>query len=150
MDSKLSDVMEYCKSCGLKFTEGRRIVAETVMASRKHLTAEDIYDILKDSKTPVPRATIYRTLALLKECGCLEEHDFGLGKKYYEYMAGRDHHDHLYCIGCGNVIEFHSDGIEKLQDEVVKKYSFMPLYHSHKIFGYCVKCKDKNVKEDIK
>jgi Fur family ferric uptake transcriptional regulator len=47
----------------------------------------------------------------------------------------------MYCISCGKVIEFEDDGIERLQDEIVRRYRFTPVYHSHKIFGYCSGCK---------
>lgn len=128
---------------GLKLTRPRRLVAEKLLSTRGHLAADDLIGLLRKDGTPVARATVYRTLAILRECGLFDEHDFGSGHKVYERAIGRPHHDHLFCIGCGAVIEFQEPRIEKLQDEVVKRYHFTPMYHSHKLFGYCRRCRSK-------
>ena len=67
-------------------------------------------------------------------------HDFDGGRRVYEPMVGRAHHDHLCCISCAKVIEFEEEAIERLQEAVVARYKFTPVYHSHKIFGYCEAC----------
>jgi Fur family transcriptional regulator, ferric uptake regulator len=55
-------------------------------------------------------------------------------------MVGRAHHDHMYCISCGKVIEFEEEAIERLQEMVTQRHRFTAVYHSHKIFGYCAAC----------
>ena len=76
----------------------------------------------------------------MSRSGLIDGHDFDNGKRVYEPMVGRAHHDHLYCIVCSKVIEFTEDAIERLQDRVVARHKFTAVYHSHKIFGYCSKC----------
>jgi Fur family ferric uptake transcriptional regulator len=130
----------YLRSRGHKLTRPRRLVAETHIAARRHIGADDLIAMLHDRGTPVGKATVYRTLALMRECGYFDAHDFDQGRRLYEPMMGRAHHDHLYCISCGDVIEFSEPRIEKLQDDVVHRHGFTAVYHSHKIFGYCREC----------
>ena len=136
----LGAFVSYLQSKGHKLTRPRRLVAETLIAARRHVGADDLIEMLRRAGTPVPKATVYRTLALMRECGSFDAHDFDQGKRLYEPMMGRAHHDHLYCISCGEVIEFQEPRVEKLQDEVVRRHGFTPVYHSHKIFGTCRKC----------
>ncbi len=130
----------FLRERGQKLTKPRRLVVETLLKARTHLAADDLIDVLRKAGTPVPKATVYRTLALVRESGHFDAHDFDQGKRLYEPMMGRAHHDHLYCISCGEVIEFSEERIEKLQTEVVRRHGFTPVYHSHKIFGYCRTC----------
>ncbi|MHC4605818.1 MAG: Fur family transcriptional regulator [Planctomycetota bacterium] len=128
---------------GLKLTAPRRRVTKKLLSLRGHFNAEELQDMLKKDGTPVSKATVYRTLSLLEECGIFDSHDFGGGPKVYEKAVDRAHHDHLCCIACGALIEFHEPAIEHLQKKVVRRYGFAPVYHSHKIFGYCTRCAKK-------
>jgi len=124
----------------LRLTAPRRRIAERMLSMRGHLSADEIQDLLKRDGTPVSKATVYRTLSLLKECGLFDSHDFGNGRKVYEKAVGRAHHDHLFCVSCGKVLEFHEPRIEEIQDQVTRRFRFSPVYHSHKIFGTCADC----------
>jgi len=103
-------------------------------------TGRTCIELLRRDKTPVSKATVYRTLALVTESGLIDGHDFDKGKRLYEPMVGRAHHDHMYCITCGKVIEFEEEAIERLQEMVTQRHRFTAVYHSHKIFGYCAAC----------
>ena len=140
MDHLTTELEQALRRRGLRLTGPRKRVAEKLLSLPGHVDAEELEGLLKKEGRPVSRATIYRTLSLLQECGLFESHDFGNGRKVYERAVGRAHHDHLYCIVCGAIYEFVDEKIEWLQDQVTKKYNFTPVYHSHKIFGYCSKC----------
>jgi Fur family ferric uptake transcriptional regulator len=143
MSEQLKAIEEFMRSRGLKLTGPRRRVVEKLLAVKGHVAADDLIELLRKDKTPVSKATVYRTLALVSQSGLIDGHDFDGGKRLYEPMVGRAHHDHLFCITCGKVIEFEDEGIEKLQDAVVRRHQFTPVYHSHKVFGYCAACKGK-------
>jgi Fur family ferric uptake transcriptional regulator len=143
MSEQLKAIEEFMRSRGLKLTGPRRRVVEKLLAVKGHVAADDLIELLRKDKTPVSKATVYRTLALVSQSGLIDGHDFDGGKRLYEPMVGRAHHDHLFCITCGRVIEFEDEGIEKLQDAVVRRHQFTPVYHSHKVFGYCAACKGK-------
>jgi Fur family ferric uptake transcriptional regulator len=125
----------------VRLTQPRRQVIQRLMQARDHISADDLADELRRAGSGVAKATVYRTLALLKDSGLFDAHDFGTGKLLYEPMIGTPHHDHLFCIRCRRIIEFSNNEIERQQEIVLKRYRFEALYHSHKIFGYCDRCR---------
>jgi Fur family ferric uptake transcriptional regulator len=130
---------EFLEKKDLKLTSQRRTILHGALRDG-HFSAEKLLEFSKKEDPTVSKATVYRTLALLKEAKILEEQDFGGGKKLYERAQGRKHHDHLICIKCGNIIEFENDDIEKLQDSEAEKHRFKIVYHSLKLFGFCQNC----------
>ena len=116
MDDRLKAIEEFMRSRGLKLTGPRRRVVEKLLSIKGHVAADDLIEQLRRDKTPVSKATVYRTLSLVTRSGLIDGHDFDGGKRLYEPMVGRAHHDHLYCIGCGKVIEFEEEAIERLQE----------------------------------
>ena len=147
MEARLKSIEEFMRSRGLRLTGPRRRVVEKLLAVKSHVAADDLIDRLRRDKTPVSKATVYRTLALVSQSGLIDGHDFDKGKRLYEPMVGRAHHDHLYCISCGKVIEFEEEAIERLQELVVERHRFTAVYHSHKIFGYCSGCGDNGARK---
>lgn len=130
---------EFLEKRELKLTSQRRTILHQAMREG-HFSAEKLLEFSKKEDPTVSKATVYRTLALLKEAKILEEQDFGEGMKLYERAQGRKHHDHLICIKCGKIIEFENEPIERLQDSEAKKHHFKIFYHSLKLFGYCRTC----------
>lgn len=131
---------EYLKSKGLKFTPERQVVLEWVFKSHKHFEAEDLLLDIRRSGERVSKATIYRTLNLLVKCGLLREVIFGEKHSHYEHVHGNEHHDHLVCSGCGKIIEFTEEKIERLQDAVCRRHQFLPESHRLQIQGLCHEC----------
>lgn len=131
---------EFLEKKSLKLTSQRRTILRQAVEAPGHFSAEKLLDLSKKKDSTISKATVYRTLALLKEGGILEEQDFGDGKKVYERAQGRKHHDHLVCIKCGKIIEFENDAIETLQDAEAGRHNFRIVYHSLKLFGFCKNC----------
>jgi Fur family ferric uptake transcriptional regulator len=140
---QLRAIEEFFHGRGLKLTGPRRRIVEKLLSIKGHVAADELLELLRKGGTPVSKATVYRTLAVVSQSGLIDGHDFDSGRRVYEPMVGRAHHDHLFCIHCGKVIEFQEEAIEHLQELVVSRYRFTPVYHSHKIFGYCSDCRDK-------
>ena len=130
---------DFLEKKDLKLTSQRRTILRQAVRDG-HFSAEMLLDFSKKADPTVSKATVYRTLLLLKEAKILEEQDFGDGKKLYERAQGRKHHDHLICIKCGRIIEFENDPIERLQDSEAKRHRFKIVYHSLKLFGFCRNC----------
>lgn len=123
-------------------TRERQAVLNGVLEAPGHFTADDLYIWLKRRDPMVSRATVYRTLELLVGSRLVEKVDLGGQQAYYEYFFGRQHHDHLICLGCGTIIEFTNQAIEDLQSAVCREHQFEIRYHSHKVFGRCQKCQE--------
>lgn len=134
-------VRRYLHARGQRMTPQREAIVRRMLTLRgRHLTAEQVGVELARSGGCVSKATLYRTLGLLKQCGLFEEVNFGGRNKLYEPAIGQDHHDHLYCLRCGGIVEFLSEALERAQDEAARDHGYVNLSHSVRIFGLCPKC----------
>ena len=125
---------------GLKLTYERRRIFEEVERLKHHFDADSLYDRFKKQGERIARATVYRTLPLLLECGILQK-SAGSGKKeFFERTSSKGHHDHMVCIRCGKIIEFHSDAVEKAQAKACQDFEFKMVFHDHRLFGHCKGC----------
>ncbi|GJQ59928.1 MAG: transcriptional repressor [Candidatus Scalindua sp. AMX11] len=140
MDEAEDVFREYIQSKGLKFTPERKAILNYVFENHGHFEVEELLFEMRKNKVRVSKATIYRTVALLVKCGLLREVIFGEKHTHYEHVYGHEHHEHLVCSGCGKIIEFSDERIEKFQDEICVKNMFKPESHRFQITGYCEEC----------
>jgi Fur family ferric uptake transcriptional regulator len=132
---------EHLHRVGLKATLPRMRVLEIIRTStQRHLSAEDVYRRLLEEQADIGLATVYRVLAQLEHAGILARSAFDSGKSVYEIDEGR-HHDHLICVSCGRVDEFHDAAIENRQIAVAKSKGFELHEHSLALYGLCAQCK---------
>ena len=118
------------RKAGLKITLPRLKILEILEnASNRHLSAEDIYKDLLDSGEEIGLATVYRVLTQFEAAGLVTRHNFEGGHSVFELDDG-EHHDHMVCVETGEVIEFTSDEIERLQHDVAEKHGFELIDHS--------------------
>lgn len=93
------------------------------------MSAEDVFKTLMESGEDVGLATVYRVLTQFEGAGLVERHNFDGGHSVFELDRG-DHHDHMVNVTTGDVVEFHSTEIEKLQEEIARKHGFELAGHS--------------------
>ena len=118
------------KKAGLKVTLPRvKILQILESCPDRHMTAEDIYQSLRDADEDVGIATVYRVLTQFETAGLIERHNFDNGPAVYELDRG-EHHDHMVCTETGRVIEFHDEEIEQLQEKIAKKNGYDLVGHS--------------------
>lgn len=132
--------LEHIQKAGLRRTSQRDLIMEIFLRTEEHLTSEDLYWLVQREDPSVGHTTVYRTLKLLTEAGLAREVRFGDNKTYYEHHYNHQHHDHMICTECGQVIEFFSPDIEALQDEMAAKFGFRPTHHSLRMWGVCSEC----------
>lgn len=130
----------YMAEHGLKSTRQRSLITDTFFSLGGHLSVEELWSRVRQEDNKVSVATVYRTMKLLSDCGLAHARNFGDGQTRYEAAVGRDHHDHLICTRCGQIIEFENDRIEQLQDAVAKSHGFKVLSHKMELYGLCVAC----------
>jgi Fur family ferric uptake transcriptional regulator len=131
----------FLRSRSLKLTAQRRRILRRAFATHEHFSAERLYGWLRQEEGPrVSRATVYRTLGLLLEGGFVEALDTGSGELVYEHVLGHHHHDHMLCVGCGRIEEFHDGRIEELQLEACRRKGFELVSHDLRLRGYCRAC----------
>jgi Fur family ferric uptake transcriptional regulator len=133
----------YMSKKGLRSTDQRRLIVETFFSSDNHVSIEELLAQVRAKEPRVGYATVYRTLRLLTECGVANERRFGDGPTRYELADDVTHHDHLICVGCGDITEFEEPRIEDLQERVARKYGFALRSHKHELYGVCPRCQSK-------
>ena len=118
------------KKAGLKVTLPRIKILQILERTPDwHMTAEDIYQALRDAEEDVGIATVYRVLTQFEAAGLITRHSFDNGPAVYELDRG-DGHDHLVCTETGNVVEFQNEKIHNLQAQIAKENGFKVVGHS--------------------
>lgn len=128
------------KRAGLKITAPRLKILELLERVEQHVSAETIYQQLKDQGDDIGLATVYRVLTQFESAGLVHRHHFDGGYSVFE-MASEEHHDHIVCIECGLVKEFFDEQIEERQERIAASLGFELTHHNHIIYGYCKRCK---------
>src|SRR5438477_13208758 len=119
----------------LKFTPERAMMLDAVLRNEGLFEPERLVKDLKKLGHRVSRATVYRALAHLQDAGILKQVFFDNRQSYYEVIAGRQTYDYLICVATGRVIEFSSEKLRKLRDEICREHGFEPLSHQFHLFG---------------
>jgi Fur family ferric uptake transcriptional regulator len=127
----------------LKFTPERAMMLDAVLRKKGLFEAEQIVRDLKELGHRVSRATVYRTLAHLHDAGILKQVFFDNKQSYYEVIAGGQPNDYLICVETGRVIEFSSERLRELRDEICRQHGFDPLSHQFHIYGLSPEGKEK-------
>jgi Fur family ferric uptake transcriptional regulator len=127
------------KTAGLKATVPRLKIINLFESSReRHLTAEEVYRLLRDEGFDIGLATVYRVLTQFEQAGLLIRHHFESGKAVFELNEG-SHHDHLVCMQCGRVEEFYDAEIEKRQHKIAAERGFSISEHALYLYADCTK-----------
>jgi Fur family transcriptional regulator, ferric uptake regulator len=127
---------------GVRITRQRRVLISIMQNSQKHLDARALLRIAKQQDSDINLATVYRTLALLKNCGLIDELDLMHlegEKHYYEAKTSSDH-CHMACFGCGAILEYASPSFEKLKKEIGSDSGFQIRVARLELGGWCKKC----------
>jgi Fur family ferric uptake transcriptional regulator len=134
----------HLKKVGLKQTAQRDTILRTFLETREHLSTDELYRLVKKKDPKIGYTTVYRTLKLLAECGLASEVAFHDGIARYEHQYNRRSHHHMVCTDCGSSVEFFSNEVEKLEQDIGRKYHYMTTRHSFQIYGVCEDCRKKN------
>lgn len=128
------DLEALCAERGLRITEQRRVIARVLSEAEDHPDVEALHARAAAIDPKISIATVYRTVRLFEEAGILDRHDFGDGRARYE-AAPEAHHDHLIDVETGDVVEFKSEKIEQLQDEIAKALGYDIVHHRLELYG---------------
>ncbi|MDE6959737.1 MAG: transcriptional repressor [Lachnospiraceae bacterium] len=135
---------------GLKVT-AQRIAVLSVLSEKpdSHLTAEEIYDLVKVSSPDIGLATVYRTIQILLELKIIDR--IYLDDGYVRYEMGHvyededsHHHHHLICVKCGRVMSFQGDLLEAFETRMEQETGFLIQDHDVKLYGFCKNCQNGN------
>ena len=124
----------------IRESRGRKLILREAVSSEGHFTAEEMVKKCREKKYPVSRATVYRTLHLLKESGIIRETAYGEKHLHYEYARSKEHHHHARCLKCKRIIEFfcHERNLES--ENALNKKNFHIIGHELHFYGICNEC----------
>ncbi len=134
----------HIKSVGLKHTAQRDTILRTFLETREHLSTDELHRLVKKQDPKIGFTTVYRTLKLLTECGLASVVSFNDGVARYEHQYNRRSHHHMVCTECGSSVEFFSPEIDRLEQEIGRKYRYATTRHTFQIYGLCEECRKKH------
>ena len=129
-----------CSAKGMRMTDQRRTIARVLAESDDHPDVEELYRRCSKVDERISMSTVYRTVRLFEDAGIIERHDFRDGRARYE-TSSEAHHDHLINLRTGEVIEFQSEEIERLQREVARRLGYRLV--DHRLELYAIPLNDK-------
>jgi Fur family transcriptional regulator, ferric uptake regulator len=127
-------IEELCAAKGMRMTEQRRTIARVLAGSADHPDVEELYRRCVKVDDRISISTVYRTVKLFEDAGIIERHDFREGRARYEQIP-ESHHDHLINLRTGEVIEFQSEEIERLQAEVARRLGYKLVDHRLELYA---------------
>ena len=139
-DLQLNHIEAKCVAKGMRMTEQRRIIARVLAGAGDHPDVEELFRRCASIDNRISISTVYRTVKLFEDAGIVERHDFRAGRARYEQLR-ESHHDHLINLRTGEVIEFESVEIERLQAEVARRLGYRLV--DHRLELYAVPLDDK-------
>jgi Fur family ferric uptake transcriptional regulator len=128
------NIEERCAAKGMRMTEQRRVIARVLASSDDHPDVEELYRRCIKVDDRISISTVYRTVKLFEDAGIIERHDFREGRARYEQIPD-SHHDHLINLRTGEVIEFQSEEIERLQAEVARRLGYRLVDHRLELYA---------------
>jgi Fur family transcriptional regulator, ferric uptake regulator len=139
-DPNQRDIEAACAAKGMRMTEQRRVIARVLASAEDHPDVEELYRRCAAIDNHISISTVYRTVKLFEDAGIIERHEFRDGRARYEQMPDT-HHDHLINLRTGEVIEFQSEEIERLQAEVARRLGYRLV--DHRLELYAIPLDDK-------
>ena len=144
MNKSMEALKSKLKETGFKITPQRRAILEILLENdNKHLSSEEIYDLVRVSCPEIGLATVYRTMQLLSEVGLISKLNLDDGCIRYEISLNKEdqhNHHHLICKKCGKIMEAKEDLLDGIEVLIQKEYKFKILDHDVKFYGICEEC----------
>ena len=142
-DEARAQLVSYARANGLKLTRQRDDILRTFLSAGKHLGVEELLRRVRRRNPSVGHATVYRTMKVLVAARIASERHFVDGVTTWEPKCadGGSHHDHLICEGCGAIVEFADERIERIQEEVAIANGFELTRHRMELYGRCADCR---------
>jgi len=138
-----ANIEALCAAKGMRMTEQRRVIARVLARSADHPDVEELYRRCAAVDDRISISTVYRTVKLFEDAVIIERHDFREGRARYEQIPDT-HHDHLINLRTGDVVEFQSDEIERLQAEIARRLGYRLV--DHRLELYAVPLEDDKAK----
>ncbi len=139
---------EFIRSRGLRQTPERENIVAEIFRKREHFDVDELFLRLLAQGRKISKASIYRTLPLLVDCGLIREVNFVDGHWHYEQIYGQPHHCHLRCLSCGAMVEFEEPLMAAVEGKLSSDYGYKITKHVLEVQGYCPHCQNNHAVRD--
>ena len=147
MKSRIDRIKKQLHEASYKLTPQREATVLVLLEHEAdHLSAEDVFLLVKEKSPEIGLATVYRTLELLTDLKVVDKINFGDGVSRFDLRKeGADHfHHHLICIECGKVEEIQEDLLGEVEKIVESRWEFEIKDHWLTFHGVCKTCKSND------
>jgi Fe2+ or Zn2+ uptake regulation protein len=141
MSESTDHLRDTFRATGRRLTSQRRLILGVLEESDVHLDAETLFVRAKARDPDISLATVYRTLAVLKEMGLVEEHSLGEEHRHFEAVRDEPHY-HFICLACGRVIEFDAPVMTQVRRDVSEREGVCITDIHLRLSGYCAQCQE--------
>jgi Fur family ferric uptake transcriptional regulator len=141
MGEEIDLFRSFIRRKGLRNTPEREEIIGEIFATDDHFDVDELYLRLRSKGSRVSKASIYRNIPLIMECGLIKEVWHEDGHMHYEPIYGQSHHCHLRCIKCGKVIEFVEEELQAIEERLAERHNFLVVDHRLDVVGYCSTCR---------
>ena len=131
---------QYLQRNGLRQSKMRKEIIQHFLITGEHFDAKTLHASLAASGIEVGLATVFRTLKFMYDAGLVEQSGVKGDAAHFELINPKEHHDHLVCVECNQIIEFHDNSLEKMKQKVARNHDFHLQSHSLVLYGKCKKC----------
>lgn len=138
-EQRLQQMLEKLQGLDFRITHQRLAVIRVLAASDDHPSAEQIFEKVRARFPTTSLATVYKTIALLKDVGEVLELGFPDGSNRYDGNKPYPH-PHIVCSGCGKIVDPEVVGLDELENQIVRTTGFKILHHRLDFFGLCEEC----------
>lgn len=138
-----SSLIKELEARGVRITQQRRVIVSIIQDSPRHLDAATLLAMARKQDPTIDRSTVYRTIAMLKERGLIDELDLMHieGEKHYYEVKTNHEHCHMACFRCGAIMEYTSSAFEKLKEDIAAQSGFQIRVVRLEVGGFCKKCR---------
>ena len=140
--ARIEKLIARLKEQGHRLTPQRMAVLKTLVTNKEHLSVEQIYERVKTDFPMTSLATIYKTVAVLKEMG--EVLELGFSDDSNRYDGSKPYpHPHLICLECKSILDVEVPALSEFPQKVGQKTGYQITNHRFDFFGICPECQKK-------
>jgi Fur family transcriptional regulator, ferric uptake regulator len=139
----------FLRGKGLRRTPQRDAILDAFLSTTRHVSAQELFDLVRQHDNSIGYATVARTLNLMVESGISWIVDFNDGVRRYDHKFGCMRHDHIICMECHNCVEVFDESLERIKRQLAERFGYTPKYAKLDIFGLCPTCRGRIHEKDV-
>jgi Fur family ferric uptake transcriptional regulator len=134
------DIRAAVRKHGYKLTPQRRAVIKAIADTHEHMTPSELHDKVRRDYPGIGLVTVYRTMDILADIGLICELHSGGNCRSYLLRRPAEHHHHLICSECGQVVDFTDCDLSDIERRLSRDTGFEMESHLLEFLGRCPAC----------